>query len=359
MNHKLIIGENYDALQNLLCIYNNRIDFIYIDPPYNTGNKFIYKDKMERINWLNMMNERLLLAKQLLSDEGVIFISIDDSEQAYLKVLCDEVFGEDNFVDSLIITNRQGKNDSKYFRINKEYCLCYSKNIEYLTINNVEITNEKEYTLQDNYKERGKYKLVKLDCSTLGWVKSLDYPIEYDGQIIYAGGDKDKWEDRQRGGASIKDWGWRWSKDKLEWGIKNDFVVFKKNKEGKYQVYTKQYLNCDNEGNIVERTQQPSDIIDNMSTLQSKNELKQLFNGICPFNYAKSVKLIRKLLKLTTKPNSICLDFFAGSGTTGQAVMELNKEDGGNRQFILITNNENNIATDITYERIKRVIGYE
>lgn len=380
LTHKLIIGENYDALKNLLAVYENKVDFIYIDPPYNTestrtdGNsltdiegqntgKFIYRDKFSRTGWLNMMNERLQLARKLLSDKGVIFISIDDNEQAYLKVLCDDVFGEENFVENLIWLNKEGggKSDSKYFRTKHEYLLCYAKNINTFQINGLDVEDIDRYTLQDEYvEERGKYQLVKLDSGSLGWVQSLDYPIEYDGQTIYAGGDKEKWQDRQNGGNSIKDWGWRWrwSKSKLEWGIKNGFVVFKKNKDGVYQVYTKQYLNCDKDGNITARQQQPLSYLEISSTTQANRMMKDFFDKV-PFNYSKPVALIKHLLKIASKKNSICLDFFAGSGTTGQAVMELNEEDGGKRQFILCTNNENGIAENITYERLYRVINGE
>ena len=379
-NHKLIIGENYDALKNLIATYTENgeglIDFIYIDPPYNTestradgndyksddvkANKFMYRDKFTRTGWLNMMRERLVLARKLLSDQGVIFISIDDTEQAYLKILCDEVFGEENFIENLIWLNKEGggKSDSKFFRTKHEYILCCAKNYKRMHINSIEVEDIDRYTLQDEYVEtRGKYQLVKLDSGSLGWIKSLDYPIEYKGHTFYAGGNKEKWQDRQNGGTNIKDygWRWRWSKDKLKWGIDNNFIEIKQNKNNEWNIYTKQYLYCDSNGNISVRKNQPLSYLEISSTIQANREIKDLFAKV-PFNYSKPTALIKHLLKIASKTDSICLDFFAGSGTTGQAVMELNEEDGGNRQCILVTNNENNIGTDICRERLYRVV---
>jgi adenine-specific DNA-methyltransferase len=376
--HKLIIGDNCKALLNLQQEYQGKIKMIYIDPPYGKDSmgqfaQTNYKNNITRDNLLSMLEPRLRLARNLLSDDGVIFCSIDDKNQAYVKILFDEVFGEGNFVENLIWLNKEGggKSDSKYFRTKHEYLLCYAKNTNILQINGLDVEDIDRYTLQDEYvEERGKYQLVKLDSGSLGWVKSLDYPIEYDGQTIYAGGDKEKWEERQAGKGGSRDWGWRWSKDKLDWGIKNDFIVFKKNKDGVYQVYTKQYLNCDKDGNITARQNQPVSYLEVSSTTQANRMIKEIFEKV-PFTYTKPTALIQHLLKIASQKNSIILDFFAGSGTTGQAVLEQNKTDGGNRQFILVQLDEevegiqkefcekNNLPLNlasITYERLKRVM---
>ncbi|MFZ4583470.1 MAG: DNA methyltransferase, partial [Paludibacter sp.] len=151
---------------------------------------------------------------------------------------------------------------------------------------------------------------------------------------------------------------WRWSKNKFEWGLDNEFVEFKKDKNSNWIVYTKQYLNCDNEGNLIERTQRPFGVIDTFSSTQGAKNLEDI--GLSKmFNYSKPSALLKYLLNISTLKQSIILDFFAGSGTTLHATMQLNSEDGGRRQCILVTNNENNICEEVTYERNKRVIqGY-
>ncbi len=371
VTHKLIIGDNYPALLNLLISYKRKIKVIYIDPPYGKDHlgefaKTNYDNAITRDNLLSMLYPRLMLAKQLLRDDGVIFCSIDDRNQAYVKCLFDEVFGERNFISNIVWSNKEGGggSDSKHFRNKHEYILCFAINRKNLEIHAQDVEDIDRYTLSDEYEEtRGKYQLIKLDSGSLGWVKSLDYPIKLEGKTFYAGGSYEKWLDRQNGGASIKDWGWRWSQDKLEWGIKNDFIVIKENSKGKWNIYTKQYLNCDSDGNIKPRKLQPIAIIDKYSNTQSNQLIKAL--GL-QFLYSKPVELIKHLLKISTSPDAeeqdIILDFFAGSGTTGHAIMELNREDGGKRQFILVTNNEktdinpNGIAYDVTSKRLKRVM---
>lgn len=360
----LIEGDNYHALQILNYTHKGKVDVIYIDPPYNTGNKdFIYNDSFvdgedgyRHSKWLSFMERRLKLAKELLKDTGVIFISIDDNEQAQLKLLCDGVFGEGNFVANLIWENKEGggKSDSNHFRIKHEYTLVYASKIDKLEIFGLPIEDEARYKLSDEYEStRGKYQLIGLDSASLGYVKSLDYPIiAPDGTGIHPNIDNRKISR------------WRWGKEKLEWGLKNDFVVIKKNQKNNWGVYTKQYINCDNEGNLLSRTIQPIGVISKYSTTQSNRLIKEIFEEVV-FTYSKPTELIHYLLKVSSNKNATILDFFAGSGTTGHAVLELNKEDGGNRQFILVTNNgdeksEHKIAEKITYERLKRVMnGYQ
>ncbi len=180
--------------------------------------------------------------------------------------------------------------------------------------------------MSDKYeKERGRHQLIKLDSASLGYIASLDYGINApDGSTIFPNKGKEKISR------------WRWSKEKLKWGIKNDYVVVKKDRNGNWAVYTKQYLNADNEGNIIRRTLQPMGIIEKYSTTQSNKELKSLFNNKSIFSYSKPEKYIKYLIYLISKKDSIILDFFSGSATTAHATMQLNAEDGGNRKFIMV-----------------------
>lgn len=357
-NHIMIEGDNLEALATLAYTHEGKIDIIYIDPPYNTGNKDfryndIYVDKEDSYRhskWLSFMSRRLKIAKKLLSDRGIIFISIDDNEQAQLKLLCDEVFGNKNFVADLIWSNQEGggSSDSKLFRIKHEHIIVFSKDISQLDIKGVDITNEDRYKEEDEYsKVRGKYYLQKLGMGSIQYSESLNYPIiAPDGSEIYP-------SDNNNGKKAC----WRWSKEKLNWGIENGFIVIKKSKNI-WTVYTKQYLNCDNNGEIIIRTQRPLGIIDKFSSTQAAKFLESI--GLSKlFNYSKPTDLIKYLIDRFVDFNPIILDFFAGSGTTLHATMQLNAEDGGHRQCILVTNNENNICEEVTYKRNRRVIqGY-
>ena len=356
-NHILIEGDNLHALTALTYTHEGKIDVIYIDPPYNTGNKdFIYndayvdkEDTYRHSKWLSFMDKRLRLAKKLLSEKGVIFISISDIENAQLKLLCSEIFNENNFIANLIWSNKEGggSSDSKHIRIKHEYILCYSKNKDLTIINGVEISNEIRYKSKDkHFNIRGPYYTQKLGMGSIQYSESLDYPIECpDGSFVMP-------KDNNSGKKAC----WRWSRKKFDWGIENDFIEFKKDKNGIWNVYTKQYLKFDNDGNIIERTQRPFGLIENFSSTQASKKLDELKLSQT-FSYSKPVDLISYLLKLIN--GGTVLDFFAGSGTTLHATMALNAEDGGNRQCILVTNNENKIAEEVTYERNKRVIqGY-
>ena len=358
-----IEGENMEVLKVLQKSYFNKIKMIYIDPPYNTGNdSFIYPDKfsetkeeyMRRVgdkdeegymtregmfrknskengqyhsNWLNMMMPRLYLAKSLLREDGVILVSIDDNEVHNLRLLMNEIFGEENFVADLIWSNQEGggSSDSKLFRIKHEHIIAFSKDISQLEIKGVDITNEDRYKEEDKYsKIRGKYYLQKLGMGSIQYSESLDYPIiAPDGSEIYP-------SNNNNGRKAC----WRWSKEKLKWGIENGFVVIKKSKDI-WTVYTKQYLNCDNNGEIINRTQRPLGIIDKFSSTQAAKSLENI--GLSKFfNYSKPTDLIKYLIDRFVDFDPIILDFFAGSGTTAQAIMELNQEDNGNRRYICV-----------------------
>src|SRR3989344_2489501 len=332
----LIQGDNYHSLAVLNFTHQEAVDLIYIDPPYNTGNDdFIYNDKIKsdyvkrddpfrHSKWLSFMEKRLKLAKNLLKDTGAIFISINDIELAPLKMLCDEIFLEENFVANIVWTNREGggSSDSKHFRVKHEYILVYAKDISFLEISGVDISNESRYTKADKYEEeRGKYYPQKLNQASIQYSKSLDYPVKApDGTLIYPA-------------QGSKRACWRWSQKKLEWGIANEFVEFIKDRFGNWQLYSKQYLKVDNEGNPIERSNRPFGIIDEYSSVLAAKQLEQIF-GKKVFDYSKPTPLIRYVINRIENKEAIILDFMAGSGTTGPAVLEANKEDKGSRQFI-------------------------
>jgi adenine-specific DNA-methyltransferase len=272
------------------------------------------------------MYPRLRLARNLLKEDGLIFISIDDNEVNNLIKCCNEIFGEENFVSQLIWENKEGGggSDSKLFRIKHEYVLVYARYIQFAEINGVPITNEERYTLKDEFEnERGSYYLQKLGMGSLGYIASLDYPIKGPEGDIYPNND-DKKINR-----------WRWGKDKVEWGLKNKFIEFRKDNSGEWQVYTKQYLNMDNEGNVIERTNRPLGVINEFSSTQANKSLQKLFSQKV-FDYPKPVELIQFLIRLCTQKDDIIVDFFSGSGTTLHAIMKLNQEDQGLRKFISI-----------------------
>lgn len=357
-SHNLFFtGDNLEVLRHLQANYAGKVDVIYIDPPYNTGNgDFVYpdafeysdkqlhdmlgleEDQIERLKsiqgksshsaWLTFMYPRLILAKNLLNDTGLIFISIDHNELTNLTSLCNEIFGEINNVVSLVWTNKEGggSSDSNLFRIKNESILTYAKDISQLKIRGTKISNIDRYDKSDKYEsERGKFYLQKLGMGSISYSKSLDYPLECpDGSIIYP-------KDNNDGKKAI----WRWSKDKVQWGLKNDFLVFKQNKFGQYTVYTKQYLKVDNKNQRIDRKQPPMGVIDKFSSTQGSKELKKL--GLQEyFSYPKPTRLIKWLLQRAMPPHPLILDFFAGSATTADAVMQLNAEDGGHRKFIMV-----------------------
>ena len=264
----LIKGDNLDALKILRHNYFEAIKMIYIDPPYNTKNDgFVYNDNftssttqtleelgydeenieyIENIQgakthsgWLSFMYPKLLLARDLLKDDGVIFISIDDNEVAQLRLLCDEVFGDDNFIGQLARRAKSSGKTTDKLANNHDYILIYEKNRSIFNQNKHDF---KGYDLKDEYfEERGYYKLNQtLDYDSLSYSKSLDYPIEKDGIIFYPGGNKQEWENRQNGNYSRADWAWRWSRKLFDFAYENDFVVIKNGKDRK-RIYTKTY----------------------------------------------------------------------------------------------------------------------
>jgi adenine-specific DNA-methyltransferase len=360
----LIEGDNYHSLVVLNFTHHEAIDLIYIDPPYNTGNNdFIYNDRyvdredsFRHSKWLTFMEKRLKLAKNLLKKSGAIFISIDENEYAPLRMLCDEIFEENNFVANLIWKSKSGgANDSRFFAVDHEYVLVYAKSSEDLKLN---LDNEAEVTTVYNLNdEKGRYSLDRLDKQSLGYLPSLDFPIKGPDGKIYKVFHKDQKNKIAR---------WRWGAKTVK--ERYDELVFKNG-----SVYTKNY---EKEGSIPR-----SLLVDERfgRTRTGKTELFSLF-GKEVFQNPKPPKLIKHFIGLVGSKNSIILDFMAGSGTTGQAVLELNNEDGGKRNFILCTNNELNglnqeleakglskkeieehgICRRITYPRLEKIIkGYK
>lgn len=357
--HIIIEGDNYHALSCLNYTHRGKIDVIYIDPPYNTGNDgFTYKDKrflkefpdgspvpkehpLRHSYWLSFMSKRLELAKNLLSDKGVIFISIDDNEQANLKLLCDKVFGEENMVCNLIWKSKSGgANDASSIASDHEYVLCYAKKTSSLVIyNDIEATVSTQYNKED---ENGKYALDRLDKQSLGYQASLDFPIIGPDGKEYKVEHKDPKNKKAR---------WRWGKDTVK--ERYDELVFI------YPyVYTKNYEKKDG--------QKPRTILFDERfgrTRTGSTDLKNVIGNQSLFAYPKPISLLKYLFTITTNSNlhSTILDFFAGSGTTLHATMKLNAEDGGHRQCILVQQREgdNNICENVTYERNRRVMcGY-
>ena len=366
----LLEGDNLHSLKLLEKTHKGRIDVIYIDPPYNTGNKdFVYNDTyvdnvdgFRHSKWLSFMAKRLSIARNLLSVEGIIFISIDDNECANLKLLCDEIFGEENFISEIIIkSNPRGSQSKKAIASLHEYLLVYAKSSAHTPIIGHSLTEEmaSEYKYSD---ENGSFRLLGLRQRGGFWRATerpkLFYPFYVDPLTL-------DFSIEPKEGYSVEIYPyqpstgekgtWRWSKEK----VKNEadkLVARSVKRDGElvFDIYQKDYLNS----NDTERRTKARSIWDEkeMNYQNAATELKDIFYT-SPFTYAKPTYLIKQALRMMDyNHQEIVLDFFAGSGTTGQAVLELNKEDGGNRQFILCTNNENNICEEITYERLKTVI---
>lgn len=395
-NNLLIEGENYHALIALKQA-RVKVDVIYIDPPYNTGRKFIYndaivdkKDPYKHSKWLSFMKKRLIVAKDLLKNNGVIFVSIDDNEQAYLKVLMDEIFGEQNFAANIVWQSSfGGKNDTKLIPINTEYILCYSFEKQFQKVQN---GKEKEFKFEDElFTKYGKFNKSPLCRSSLQYQKSLDFIIYIEKENeklilkfdetkktiakIVPGSGKDslskrliKREKRLKGNHNANDWRWYWSKSTILDAWKNNFITItydKKKKEykisqkiyerAKFNGKSKEIIECDNTKTLFRNL-----ITNSKITSKIGNEEIKLILNNSDFPYPKPVILIKKLLEPLNK-NAIVLDFFAGSATTGHAILELNQEDGGSRKFILINEKRDleikkNITEKIAYERLYRII---
>lgn len=341
-----IEGDNLEVLKLLQKSYHNKIKMIYIDPPYNTGNDFVYKDNfkdniknyMEQTgqvdtdgnklttnsdqsgryhsNWLNMMYPRLKLARNLLTDDGVIFISIDDNEVQNLRKLCDEIFGEDNYVQEIIWEKKFApQNDAKYFSLNHEQILCYSKNKDLFKRNLLPMTKEQK----ERYKNldddpRGAWQSDNLTVAT--------YNAAYDYAIITPSGKEVKPTEGRC---------WSSSKDKLQELINDNRIWF--GKTGENVPRLKRFLHETQQGRVPISIWSHNEVGHTQSASQ---ELKKLFNNNKYFDFPKPIELIKKCLYLSTGKNDIVLDFFSGSATIAHASMQLNSEDDGARKYICV-----------------------
>ena len=355
--HKLIIGENYDALQNLLVQYRGGVDVIYIDPPYGKDDlgefaKTNYHNAISRDNLLSLLYFRLQLSKQLLSEDGVIFCSIDDKNQAYVKCLFDEVFGESNFIANICRETIKGGTKTKNIKQVHDYVLAFAKNL-------TSGGKTKSLLLGDEFEE------------TLNYAYTDDKGPYAKGRELNKWGAGSRREDSPSMWFSIKgpnnvdvypirndgsEGRWRWGKKKITKAVEDGDVLFEKRADGTYIAFEKVRKNR------TKNVQLKSFLKDKYLNSDGSEDLKEIFNTLMsPFDYAKPTSLIQELLSYFPTDNYTVLDFFAGSGTTGHAVLELNK-DGGNRTFLLCQLNEitettpNGIAYDVTSKRLKRIM---
>ena len=414
----LIKGDNLEGLKHLQNLYYEKIKMIYIDPPYNTGNNgFVYRDNMKftikdfmkivgvdketvkrilnTINsksnshsaWLTFMYPRLYIARQLLRDDGVIFISIDENEVAQLKLLMDEIFGEVNFVSQInVINNLKGRSDDKFFATCNEYLLVYAKNIDDLKVKGFELTEEEiedEYSLED---ELGQYKLTGFRKTGKGWRREerpfMYYPILEKNNKFYSITDSEynfiyNPQDNKFNDEYVEELKKKYEKE----GYKVYLPLTTNNEKGRWRWGFKEYkrrmndivLNSNNtpcvkerpfleDGSIREKLAKTTWYKGEYDTGSSGKYLKNLFNKNNDiFENPKSVILIKDILKIATNKNDIILDFFAGSGTTGDAVMRLNVEDGGNRKYILVQLPEpiDPKKSKTAYDFVKNELGVE
>lgn len=383
-NIALIEGENLAVLAALQMTHKGKVDVIYIDPPYNTGNDdFIYEDKrmykseasdLENLEetldgktltvgkddpfrhskWLSFMERRLFLAKELLSDTGVIFVSIDDNEQARLKLLMDSVFGGENFIANIAASyNPKGRSTTKFFADNHEYILVYTKSYMQtsLTPTSKSLVKTSDYKLKDSL---GVYRLLPLLNTSKEFTPTnrpnLAYPIYVNPKTFNVSLTAD--EDFtipvlpffSTGEAGV----WRWGKEKANNEI---WKLLGKKIKDKWIIQRKDHLTEDKA--ITLKTHLNYEML---GTSDESNRLLSSILGNKEFDYPKSLKAIKLIISMMPKKDALVLDFFAGSGTTGHAVAELNKEDGGNRSAILVTNNEGGIARNVTRERLARTL---
>jgi adenine-specific DNA-methyltransferase len=357
----IIHGDNLEGLKALMPHYYGKVKCIYIDPPYNTGNEnWVYNDKVNspkikqwlkktvkiddltrHDKWLSMMYPRLKLLRDLLAQDGVIFISIDDNEHCHLKLLMDEVFGEDNFVGSFIWRKKEGggQADANFVR-EHEYIMTFRKSEHFVWKDKIVSDDISKYNKEDS---DGKYTLLKLakwgNTARKEDRPSMHFPIiAPDGsEVLPIAPDG-------------SDGRWRVGKVRMQELVNSGLVEFQR-KNDQWQAYEKIYFDSDKNKVVKAR----SIIYDLANTADASNALTEIFGSKDQFDTPKPVELIKFLIKHSCDDEAIVLDSYAGSGTTGHAVLDLNKEDDGNRKFILVEM-EDNIAKDITAERVKRAI---
>jgi len=369
-----IEGDNLEALKLLQETYLGKVKLIYIDPPYNTGNDFIYEDDfaedtesyLQRSNqkdeqgnrlvantesngrfhsdWLNMMYPRLKLARNLLKDDGVIFVSIDGVESDNLRLMMSEIFGTENFVEEIVWRNKNNSGAlTKGFSNVHEYIVCFSRKPLETILAPLGEDAIKDYdkNRDDKYERRGGFVTQPLATGSKDSRPNLRYPIEFKGHTI--------WPEKQ----------WLWSKERVEAAIKNDELVLNQN-DGRLALRSKQYLKDEN--GVMRKTKPLSWLNGPYNQEGSKEVQSILGSGI--FDFPKPVNLVKYLLSISTNEGNensfVALDFFAGSGTTAHALLKLNAEDSGSRQFIVVqlpdasSRQDYNTIADVTKERIRR-----
>ncbi len=366
-----IEGDNLEVLKLLQESYLGKVKLIYIDPPYNTGNDFVYADDYRisseewdsesgsvdevgnrlfkntdsngrfHSDWCSMIYPRLVLARTLLSENGVAFISIDECEITNLAKICDEVFGEDNHMVTFIWKSKgSGAYDSAQFKTEHEYVLAYAKNRNEVIANKqlYDTGKDSAYSLTDErYPIAGKYKRQALSMGTLSYSPSLDYPVECpDGSILYPGG------------SYGPPYAWRYSKTKMKKALAEGFAEFVKTKNG-WSLFSKQYEKMDGEGNPIIRDKPYTSMDLNAMNRNGTELVKRLF-GRKVFDYPKPIDVPLFLTRLIPCNDSIIMDFFSGSATTAHAVMQQNSEDSGKRKFIMVQLPEKTASNSEAYK---------
>jgi len=362
----LIEGDNYHALSVLNYTHKGKIDVIYIDPPYNTGaknwkynNNYVDKeDAYRHSKFISFMDRRLKLAKQLLSKSGIIICAIDDYEIHNIRHLMDDIFDENNRLGSIVVVhNPRGRNDDKFIATMHEYMLVYAKNKEKAAIHHFELSQKaiSKYSKKDNISLYNETSFTRTGNNSLREERpNLYYPIYFNKKnktlsLIPEEGSLKLLPINGKGEHRT----WRWGKDTFL--NKKDSELFVKEINNKFRIYKKRRL-TDIKGT------KPKTVWINSKYDASSNGimlLQKIFSGKNPFSYPKSIYAVQDILEITSNDKSIILDFFAGSGTTGHAVLNLNRKDNGKRKFILCTNNENKISEEVCYPRIQKIIkGY-
>ena len=373
----IIEGDNLEVLKLLQRSYYSKVKMIYIDPPYNTGGEFIYPDNYKEglqeylrfsgqisgegyklttntetsgryhSRWLTMMYPRLFLARNLLSEDGVIFVSIDDHEVQNLRLIMNEIFGEENLIESFVWKKSYGGGAKEQFAVRQhEYCLFYARNalaLDELWLPPDPEAEKKYYKYRDErFKERGPFRIKPLEATkSMDERANLVFPIPApDGTLVYP--------KRQ----------WWWSQERVTKALADNGLVFTKTDQG-YSVSYKQYLIKESG---EKRGIKPFSVIDGIYTQHGTDDLRKIFDDEVVVQFPKPVALMTKFLQIGAEEDSVVLDFFAGSGTTAQAVLEQNRQDAGNRKFILVQlpepsgREDYNTIADIAKERVRRVI---
>jgi adenine-specific DNA-methyltransferase len=364
----IIEGDNYHALSVLNYTHTGKVDVIYVDPPFNTGardwrynNHYVDgSDTFRHSKWLSFMEHRLRLSQSLLKNTGIIIVAIDHYELFYLGQLLDELFGESNRLGCITVVNKaDGRSDDKYFATANEFLLVYAKNSKFATIGNIDLSEDeikKKYPKQD---DRGRYTEKPLMSQGVDSLRqdrpTLFYPVYYNSKI-------NKLSTEPFDGVielypiDINGVERRWGsgKARIQYLIDQDDIVTKKSvRNGSYFLYRKKRADTGTKPKTFWNETRYN------AAAHGTKLVDKVVGKSRVFNYPKALYAVMDALQISGSKDALILDFFAGSGTTGHAALELNRKDGGNRQFILCTNNENGIAENVTYPRIRNVVdGY-